>query len=524
MWNTRGSAGGSLVIYLFGISITDPIKHGLPFERFLTLGRIKSGTLPDVDWDCPEKDPVLEYLREKYGDKVALIATDVMMRLKTSILDAERAQNGTVSATTSKMCVKIKGADQGQTDKDWLFGYTDKTTGAHVPGFWEDSENPTAKELRDYANANPQIWKMVQKCLGVTKTRGLHAGGIVITPGPVHDYMPLVHSKKGLCSAYTMKGVEEVGGVKYDFLGVKTLKALGIAMQSIQEHENVKLEWEEFPHDNDVYDYVLLADLLAAVFQLNTETVRPFAAKMKPRSVLEIAILTALVRPGGLGAPSPDPSDSDSISAVDYYIMCKNGQKEPYYIHPDLEPILGPTFGAIVFQEQALEIFREIGGYTFEQAEVARRGIGKKIKELLEKCTGDLREACLKKGWTNDQAQRLIESIMASARYAFNKAHAVSYAIVAYNCCYLKHFYPNHFWKGIMTIFSEKHDKLRACLSECRHVLKPVDIEKSDPEEWLIDGDGLRPPLMLLKGCGATGVEKLKNFLQMPIKEVEGEG
>jgi len=514
--NTRGSGGGCLIAYLLSISITDPIKYNLPFERFLTLGRIKSGSLPDFDTDWDDRHVIYQYLVEKYGDSVALIATNLNMRLKMSILDVERSTLGHVRPETTVMCKKIKGADQGQTDKEWLFGKVNKDTGNFEPGFWENKEHPIAQQLRKYAKDNPMIWETVQKCLGVMKTRGIHAGGVVITPGPVSDYFPLVHTEKGYATAYDMKGVEAAGGVKYDFLGVSTLKALGIAMRSIKQMEGVDLKWEEFPHDTKVYEKILAKDQLASIFQLNTSTVRPVVAKVGPKSITDIATVTALMRPGAMDAPSPDPKDPEDVTAADYYIQCARGERKPYFIHKDLKPILGHTHGIPIFQEQTLQIFRDLAGYTYETAEVVRRGISKKVVAIMEEHTAILKQKCVASDWTAEQAQRLVDMIKASARYGFNQAHATSYAIVAYNGCYLKYHHPLHFWKGELTINAEKHDKLRACLSECRDLLLPIDAIKSDPHEWLIDDGKLRPPLVLIKGCGA-GAAKWSDLLKKAI-------
>lgn len=520
MLNTRGSAGGSLLLYLLGVSITDPIKYKLPFERFLTVGRIKSGSLPDIDSDWQDKEMILEYLHEKYGDKFALISTDMMLRLKTSILDVERSNLGLVRPETAKMCKRIKGAPQGVSDEEWLFGTEDKTTGAHIPGFWDDMKDPVAGELRTYAKENPEIWNTVLKCIGITKTRGVHAGGIVLTPDPVKNYVPLIHTNKGLATAYNMKYVESVGAVKYDFLGVSTLKAIGIALKGVNDElpDDQKLEWKEFPHDPEVYKQIIHQDKLAAIFQLNTKTVRPYVSQVLPSSIVDIAALTALIRPGAMDAPSPDPAVE--MTAAQYFIEVARGDRKPYFIHPDLEPILGETNGVIVFQEQTLEIFRELAGYSYEQAEVVRRAIGKKIKELLEEHGTILRTKLMERGWTQEQAVRLFDSIMASARYSFNRSHAVSYAMVAYNGCYLKHHHPLHFWKGELTIKSDDHDKIREYLKECSDYILPVDVRKSHPTEWMVENDGLRPPLSLLKGCGGASVEKLKNFIDTPLEDI----
>lgn len=414
--NVRGSAGGSLIAYLLGLSVTDPIKYNLPFERFLTLGRIKSGSLPDIDGDWPTRDVILDYIKGKYTDNYALISSDMKMRLKSAILDVERSERGNVPEAVSDMCKKIKGAQQGQTDKEWLFGYTDKTTGEYIQGFLE-LDDPVSQQLRDYKDNNPTKWESVMRCIGITKTRGTHAGGVVITPKPVNECFPVVVTDGGIATAYEMKALEEVGGVKYDFLGVSTLAAMSSTMKAIKKDFGVDIKWGEFPHDPNVYKHVIHADKLAGIFQINTKLVKPFVQKTLPMSIEDISTLTALCRPGALDAPAPNPDFKGT--AADYFVAVSQGREEPYYIHSDIEHILKPTKGVMIFQEQALEIFRFVG-YTFEQAEDVRRAIGKKDKNVMDLHLGVLRERVLARGWSDAQATSLCDTVVASARYAFN--------------------------------------------------------------------------------------------------------
>lgn len=508
--NLRGSGGGSLLTYLLGMSVTDPIVYDLPFERFLSLGRIKSGSLPDLDSDWEDRDFIHNYLLSKYGDKIALIATDLMLRFKSSVLDTSRAEFGRVPEETTRMCKMISPAQQGQSDMEWLFGSTDKTTGAHIPGFLE-SNDPGAEELRQWKDKNPKLWDIVQRCIGITKTRGVHAGGVVITPESISGNMPLIQSERGLATAYNMKGVEYIGGVKYDFLGVSTLKAIGIALRSIQETTGLKIEWGEFPHDPEVYKNIIEKNALAGIFQLNTNTVRPYVQQVRPQNIEQISALTALIRPGALDAPSPNPNFKGT--AAEYYVACSQGREKPYFIHEDLVPILGGTYSIIVFQEQALRIFRDLAGYSFETAEEVRRGIGKKDKALLEKHGLILKTKLMERGWTEKQADTLFDSILASAKYSFNKSHSTSYAIVAYNGCWLKHNYPLHFWKGELSINTGDKETIQEYLKECGHLLLGVDILKSHPTEWVIEGNKIRPPLSVIKGCGEKQATMLKSFI-----------
>jgi DNA polymerase-3 subunit alpha len=519
LFNARGSAGGSLLLYLLGCSITDPIKYGLQFERFLTLGRIKSGSLPDIDMDFSDRDRVLAYLSEKYGDRMALISIQKPLKVKGSIKDIERVKYGQVRQATEAMTKLIPTIPQGISEDKWLLGYRDESTDEYVAGYIEDEKDPGAILLRRYREENPDIWDTLLKCLGVMREKSVHACGLIISSEPVASAIPLLKISGDLCTAYGPKDVEAVGGIKFDFLRVTTLKAIEITLKSIKEYTGNDIEWTEFEHDPEVYSKIIAGKLLTAIFQLNTKTVRPYVAKTLPKSVDEISNLTALIRPGCLDADSPDPSDRNK-SAVDYYIDCVTNTRKPYYIHPDLEPIFSESFGVPLFQEQTLHAFRVVGNMDFEQAEVARRAIGKKDRESL---MAELKKVYLGAKaleWSDSQAQALCDMIEASARYSFNKSHSTSYGIVAYNGCYLKLHYPLHFWRGQLTAHADEQDKIKEYLGECKHYLLPVSIIKSHPTEWTIestpDGDRLRAPLSTIKGVAGSGVH-IKKFLETDL-------
>jgi DNA polymerase-3 subunit alpha len=507
--NVRGSAGGSLILYLLRISVTDPIKYGLPFERFMTVERLAEGVPPDVDFDVEDRDPVIKYMREKYGDQVCLIANDNTLKLKSCILDTERATLGFVSPETTDIVRSIPATPQGVSDKDWLFGYKNKEDGSHVPGYWDSADSD---DLKAWSKSNHVMWDTVNKALGILKTRGVHAGGVMVTPGPAHSHFPLIQTKKGLACAYNMKAAEEAGGLKYDILGVKTLKAISISLKSIKKELGVNIEWDEFPHDSEVYDKVINSGKLCGIFQISTHTMRPFVSRIKPKNINDLSLIAALVRPGSLDAPAPDP-ELVHLKAADYLCDVRDGKYKPYYIHQDIKHIFEETGGICIYQEQLLQTFRDVADYTYGQAEATRRAVGKKIKSLMEEHLGVLKKKCLEKGWTEAEAAQLTDTLIKSARYSFNKAHSASYGIVAYNGAWLKHKYPVHFWKGELTTHSDDHDKLREYFTECRDIILDIDIVKSDPVEWLIEGDKLRPPLSMMMGCGATHATNLKRFL-----------
>lgn len=512
--NLRGSGCGSLLYYLIGMSITDPIKYNLPFERHLTLGRIKSGALPDADVDFENRDFGVSYVREKYKENFALIATDVGIKIKTAILDTVRSIKGEVDFDTMMMCKKIPNMPQGFNTKDFLYGKTDKETGEYTPGYLEIEDG---RELLVFSKQNPEVWKTIETATNITKTRGVHPGGVIISPVPVNEFLPVIKNKENIVTAYNMKGVEEVGGVKYDFLTVDALEAISVAFKSIKEMEGKEYTWDELPHDPKVYEEIIHKGKLVGLFQINTSTMRPYVIEMKPKNIVEISNILALVRPGALDAKAPDPDFKGS--AADYYKAAVNGKVKVKLIHEDLHEIFGDTYGINLFQEQTLQVFRDLAGYTYETAEGVRRGVAKKERDVLEKHMGALRDSCLSRGWTINQCNSLVESLMASSNYSFNRGHSTSYAIVCYNMAYLKYHHPMHFWKGMLTTTGGDEKKLKNLLSECGHLILPVDINKSDPQEWLIEGDKIRPPLLLLKGCGEKGVINLHRFIKLPLDE-----
>lgn len=505
LMNLRGSAGGSLLYYLCGASVTDPIKYKLPFERHITIPRILANALPDADMDFSNKTRVVEgYIKPKLGDRAISLSTNINLKVKNSIRDAERTILGRVRQDTEIMCAKFPNIPQGPTEEQWLFGYEDKDTGDHVVGFWDQSP-----EIREYAKLNPEIWSMVTECLGVMRNKGSHACGFLITPQPAHHYFPItwVGTKAAgqLCTAFDPKSLEFAGGIKFDFLGVQTLEVIRIATHLIHQRHGVKLKWREYDHDERVYTEIFHRGNAAGVFQYNTHAVRPFLMKLKPMSVAALAAITALVRPGCLDAPAPDGSDR---TCAEYYVAVANGEV-PYYLHPDMESILKETNGIVLYQEQLLQVYHELGGYTLEAAEDVRRAISKKDKIKMQMHGSKLKAALLARGWTEKQADIIDHQLIASSKYSFNKAHAASYAIVGYNCAYLKQNFPLEFWTAELTVFGGNEDKLRGYVAMLSDNMLQPSISKSGAEAWKIEGDKIRAPLAMIKGIGPASTEAI---------------
>ena len=299
-------------------------------------------------------------------------------------------------------------------------------------------------------------------------------------------------------------------------------------MKSIRERTGQQLIWEEFPHDDRVYDQTINKDAFA-LFQIDTPSMRPYVSKIKPKTIAQLSNILSLVRPGALDAASPDPADNPdyvlnpikkniTVTAADFYVKCARGQRKPYYIHPDLESIFGESYGMNLVQEQALKYVRVIGGLDYEEAEAFRRAIGKKDAALLDKELGKLKARIKTHSphWEDHQIDAANTMIRAAARYSFNRSHSESYAIVTYNGGWLKYFHPLDFWKGELTVHAKDIDDIREYMKECGHLILPIDVTKSHPTEWMIEGDKLRPPLSTLKGVGQVG-EDIQQFLIVPL-------
>lgn len=413
----RGSASGSLTYYLCGLSTTDPIKHDLSFDRHLTPAQVKV-SLPDADLDMASRDLTLEYGRQKYGDKFALISTVGNMRMKSAIKDLERKRLGSVRPETNLMTTLLPSPPQGTNDSAFVFGYED-ADGNHVQGLIEGDE-PGADLLRTYAEENPEIWAAVKKCMGIAQSRGVHAAGVVIAQEPLHHWLPLIKTKDGdFATDYTMKPVEWACAVKMDFLGLNALAITSAAMNFVKETTGVKLEWDEFPHDDRVYTEIIQKDKVAGVFQLCSEAaLRPWVTKAPVCNINDISNLLALVRPGALDQ-IVHMGDED-INAAEFFVQAARGERAPFFIHEDLKPILGKTYGIILLQEQISKIFSEIGGVSPADAVVAMKAVSKKDREKLEYYCSKLKNGCLSRGWSDEQSNNLIESIMKSAKYSFN--------------------------------------------------------------------------------------------------------
>lgn len=442
---------------------------------------------------------MLEILSEKYGDGVVPISIDSLLKPKSAIKDAERFMLGYVRPETEEMTKNMPNIPQGVDELEWLFGKDSEEEGLSVKGYFE-----TDPVLQKYAKNNPDIWQTVTTMCGVQRQKSTHACGMITLHSPVQNFMPLynVGGKGGtLATGFNPKGVEYVGGVKLDVLGVKTMHTIEKCMEMLNESGH-NYHWGEFPHDEEVYKNIYHTGKLSATFQTHTKGIADLCVKAKPMSIDDLSIIIALYRPSCLNA-QVDWDSSFTGNIVDYYLGYRSGRINPKFVHEDMIPIIGSTAGAFIFQEQLLKTFRDIGGMSYEEAEQARRAIGKKDKEVLVREANKLIAKCLERGWSEAQAKSLFHNVVASGEYGFNKSHSASYALVSYATAYLKYHHPLEFWCAELTVNAEDQDKLREYAHELGDLILPPDVFKSAGDKFIIEDGKLRTPLSSVKGVGA---------------------
>ena len=474
----RGSGAASIVAYCMHITEVDPMKYALIFERFLNPERV---SMPDFDTDfCQERRPeVIEYVMRKYGaDHVAQIATFGTMAARGAIRDVGRALNFTYAETD--VVAKLVPTTLHITLKEAL------------------EVSPKLKEMYDTDDRVRTLIDTAMSLEGMPRNTSTHAAGVVITADPVCTYVPLSRNDDTIVTQYTMTTIEELGLLKMDFLGLRNLTVIRDAERQIQQFDP-SFSMAQIP-DDDAETFKMLAEgKTQGVFQLESAGMTSVCVGMKADSIEDITAIVALYRPG--------PMDS-----IPKFIENKLNHKKVTYKCPELEPILKVTYGCIVYQEQVIEIFRQLGGYTMGQADNIRRAISKKKMKIIEAerkvfVYGDREKnipGCIANGIREDVAQSLYDEIVAFANYAFNKAHAVCYAVVSYQTAYLKCHYPRQYMAALMTSVLDSATKISGYIAECKELGIPVlppDINHSD-DHFTVEGQSIRFGLGAVKNVG----------------------
>lgn len=477
----RGSAAGSVVAYLLGITGLDPLKYNLLFERFLNPERI---SMPDIDMDfCYEnRSRVIDYVTRKYGkDHVAQIITFGTLAARAVLRDVGRVLDMPLSEVNRIM--KMVPMELGIT--------LDKALKTSKEFYTEYETNPQVRQLVDYGKALE----------GLARHSSTHAAGVVISAAPVDDYVPLQYSKEGyLTTQYDKDLVEELGLLKMDFLGLRTLTVIGDTIKLIKQNRGIDLNIDAIPLDDQPTCKVLSDGDTAGVFQMESSGITNLVKELQPHHFEDLIPLVALYRPGPLGS-----------GMVDDFIKGSHGEKEITYLHPLLEPILKDTFGVILYQEQVMQIASAMGGFTLGQADLLRRAMGKKKEKVLREQRAGFLEGTRKNNIDDTIANKVFDLMVYFAGYGFNKSHSAAYAYVAYQTAYLKAHYRPELMAATMTSMINDMSKISYYVSECRRHNVPVlspDVNAS-MDMFSVQGESVRFGLSGIKNLGGDAIEEI---------------
>ena len=493
----RGSAAGSLVAYSLGITGLDPIEHGLLFERFLNPERI---SMPDIDLDFDERrrSEMIRYATEKYGeDRVAQIITYGTIKSKQSLKDATRVL-GYPYAIGEKLTKALPPSVMGKDIT--LSGVFDSQDGRHGE----------AGEFRQLYESDPDSKRVVDLAKGLEGLKrqwGVHAAGVILSREPLLDVIP-IHRREAdgaIITQFDMGACEATGLLKMDFLGLRNLSVLDDALLNIKANQNIDVVLEDLPlSDQKTFDLLSRGDTLG-VFQLDGGPMRALLRSMSPDSFADISAVIALYRPGPMGENSHNN-----------YADRKNGRKPVEPIHPELsEPlqeILGGTYGLIVYQEQVMAIAQKVAGFTLGRADLLRKAMGKKNKEILDTEYIPFEAGMKENGFSVSAIKRLWEVLIPFSDYAFNRAHSAGYGVVSFWTAYLKANYPTEYMAALLTSVRDDKDKSALYLSECRRMgikVLPPDVNESDAE-YTPRGKDIRFGLAAIRNVGEGVVASVK--------------
>ncbi len=488
LFGVRGSAASSIILHCLGITEIDPIAHKLVFERFLNFERKE---MPDVDLDFQDdrRDEVIAYVSNKFGqDHVAQIITFGTLGARAAIRDIGRAL----------------GMNYGDVDRvARLIPFSPKVT--------IDDALKQNEELANIYREDPTIRNLIdsaKRVEGISRHASTHAAGVVISKEPLTRYVPLQRTSKGnnehtMMVQFAMDDVARIGLLKMDFLGLANLTILGKARDLIKDYRGLDIDLYRIPlDDKKTYD-LLSSGETAGVFQLEGSGMRRYIKELKPTVFNDITAMVALYRPG-------------PMEHIPTFIKAKNGQEPIRYLHPALAHFLEETYGVIVYQEQVLFIVREFAGYSLGKADIFRKAMGKKILEVLRKEKQSFIEGAKNRGFSADLAEQVFALIEPFAGYAFNKAHAASYALIAYQTAYLKANYPVEYMTALLTVHAGVTEKITTAIGECRRLgikVLPPDINRSQTY-FSIERDergvpAIRFGLTSIKNVGVGAVESV---------------
>lgn len=479
----RGSAAGSLVSYLLGITDLDPIKYGLLFERFLNPGR---RSMPDIDIDfCYERrGEVIDYVTKKYGSSnVAQIITFGSMQAKAAIRDVGRAMG--MAYVDVDRIAKLIPNDLGITLKKAL------------------EVEPQLKDLCDTDRTSKQLIDTAQVLEGLNRHASIHAAGVVISDKPLTEYVPLFKSSDGqITTAFDMDGISKIGLLKMDFLGLRTLTVIVDAIKLIKKHRGIDIDIETIPLDDaKTYQMLGLANALG-VFQLESGGMRDLLKKMRPSEFEDLIAILALYRPGPMGS-----------GMLDDFIKRKRGETKVQYPHARLEEVLKATYGIILYQEQVMQIASTMAGFDMAQADDLRKAMGKKIPEEMAKMRSYFVDGCGKVAQISEnEANELFDLIDYFAGYGFNRSHSAAYAMITYRTAYLKANYPTEFMCALLTSERDNTEKVVDYVGECKPMgiaVLPPDVNESFAQFTVTGETQIRYGLLAVKNIGGLAIDSI---------------
>ncbi len=484
----RGSAAGSLVAYTTGITNIDPIKYNLIFERFLNPERV---SMPDIDVDfCFERrQEVIDYVVQKYGKEcVTQIVTFGTLAARGVIRDVGRVM-------------------------DMPYAFVDSIS-KHVPsdvvGITIEKALKMNPELRKIYEEDESVHKLIdmsKRLEGLPRHTSTHAAGVVISQKPMDEYVPLSRGVDGMVTTqFTMTTLEELGLLKMDFLGLRTLTVIDNAVRLVEKDYGVKIDIDHVDFDDQKVLESLGTGKTDGVFQLESSGMKNFVKELKPHSLEDVIAGIALYRPGPM----------DFIPA---YVRGKNMHGEIQYDCPQLEPILSPTYGCIVYQEQVMQIVRDLAGYTWGRSDIVRRAMSKKKGKVMEEerknfVYGNEEQGvkgCIANGISEQAANKIYDEMIDFAKYAFNKSHAAAYAVISYQTAYLKYYYPVEFMAALMTSVMDKVTKVSEYIQTCRNIgigILPPDINEGEGG-FSVSGRDIRYGMMAIKSVGHPVIKAL---------------
>ena len=440
--SARGSAAGSLVLYALDVINFNPMDHGCIFERFLNLERINPPDI-DIDFDDRSRDLVVEYLKEKYGDKnVAKVATYSSLNIRAAISDVARS----LSLPHGKIKLLTKLSNKELTESLKL------SVAKIMPE--EDSEKIN------------KLCELSQSLVGTKRHVSSHPSAVVISDKPLVENVPVFTDKHGtIATQFDGKTVEDIGMIKFDFLGSRSLGIAHDCLELINNNHDKNLKITDIPFDDEKTYNLIAAGFFAGIFQLEGSAgIRRIAMQVEPRTFDEFTAIPALYRPGPLQS-----------GMAQKYIDRKHGRERVEYIHEKAENSLKDTYGVCVYQEQVMQMARDLAGYTLAEADVLRYAIGKKIGNMLDKERNKFVEGCEENGLDYDEAQKIFDILEPFGQYAFNKSHSVAYAMLAYRMCYMKANYPHEFLASVMS--SSANEKIARVIDESKSLAKHLDIK-----------------------------------------------